>query len=269
MYVFSSSDKCVFASNDSTLRRSAISLLGYVFLLLLFASLLGAEQITVSAAKNSKSAFKTTEVKIDVKPGQRSFVAEWEFTNKWGFPMIVERIGNSCGCLAAKAASDKPVETNKSGAIKATFTPGNRRGLVRKSLHVKFYGHKKPVELIVEARIPSPVNLSNQELIWAAGEEPGTKVVNVTTGTGQGFRITRLLGVPEKLYKIRKEVVAKDKHYRLHITPLGKPSPGVQTLQVRTDSKDPRDRIKAVFLRQAKSPAKESSEQASVAPKKP
>lgn len=196
-----------------------------------------------------KTAFASTEVKINVKPGQPSFVAEWKFTNRWGFPMIVERIGNSCGCLKAKAASDKPVETDTQGAIRAVFSPGNRRGIVRKSLHVKFYGHKDTVELIVEANIPSSVTLSARELTWPSSEVSDTKVIDVKTGNGKQFQITNLLGVSDKLYEIRKEVVTADSHYRVHITPLGKPSAGIQTLQVRTNSRDPRDRILAVFLR--------------------
>ena len=77
-------------------------------------------------------------------------------------------------------------------------------------------------------------------------------MIDVTTGTGQKFAITGLLGVSEKLYTIRKEVVAAGSHYRVHITPLEKPSSGIQTLQIRTNSRDPRDQVLAVFLRHAK-----------------
>lgn len=140
----------------------------------------GAEQAAQNEALTAKAAFVSTEIKIDIKPGQPSFLAEWNYTNAsalaFGFPMLIQSIGSSCGCLTAKAASDKPVKTGETGAIRATFSPGNHRGLLRKSLHVRFYGHTDAVELIVEAHIPSPVELSTQELSWTPDKVSDTKV---------------------------------------------------------------------------------------------
>lgn len=233
----------------------------------------GAEQAAQNEVLTAKAAFVSTEIKIDIKPGQPSFLAEWNYTNAsalgFGFPMLVESIGSSCGCLAAKAASDKPVKTGESGTIRATFSPGNHRGLLRKSLHVRFYGHTDAVELIVEARIPSPVELSTQELMWTPDKVSDTKVIDITTGTGEEFSITNLLGVSEKLYSIRKEVVVAGSHYQLHITPLENLSPGIQTLQIRTNSRDPRDKVLVVFLRNEKPTVTGSSESKPVVSKQP
>ena len=196
-----------------------------------------------------RSAFSSTELRIQVEPGKKSFTAEWEYTNPHDLPLVVQGVDSSCGCLAAKATDYKQVAKGESGKITADFSPGNHRGTLRKSIHVRFVGYAKPVELVMEAKIPSPVELSTQELAWTSENLDEKQVVEVTSGTAQDFQITGLRGVSESLFTIRKEIVSANRHYRLHVTPTGKPSPGIQTLQVTTNSPDPRDRVTAVFLR--------------------
>ena len=208
-----------------------------------------AEAQSAASEKDIRSAFAATEVKIQVKPGKDSFTAEWAYTNPYELPMVVEHVDSSCGCLAAQTADYNQVTQGKSGKITAEFKPGNHRGTLRKSVHVRFVGYAKPVELVMEAKIPSPVEFSTQELTWTADNSDESQVVDITTGTAKDFQITDLLGVSDSLFTIKKEIVTEKRHYRLHITPTGKASPGIQTLQVRTDSRDPRDQVIAVFLR--------------------
>lgn len=199
------------------------------------------------AARLIASAFDSTVVKIPVKPGEESITAEWSFTNHWNFPLSVERFDTSCGCLSGKA--DQPtLSPGQSGKLTAAFAPGQYRGLLRKSLHVRFVGHEKPVELIVEATIPAHVELSTQELVWKSEAKPEAKFIEIKSGTGKPFTLTGLLGVPENQFTILSETVEEKNHYRVSITP--KPgATGPHCLQVRTDSPDPRDSIQAVFLR--------------------
>jgi hypothetical protein len=119
---------------------------------------------------------------------------------------------------------------------------------------------------VAEAHIPSPVELSSQELTWMANKAAETEIIEVTTGTDQKFEITGLLGVSEYLYEIRKEVVTEGSHYRIHIKPTDKVGLGIQTLQVRTNSPDPRDQVLAVFLRHEEAPTSKTTQ---VEPKKP
>lgn len=202
------------------------------------------------AAKNGiRSAFVATEVKIDVEPSKKEFVAEWKYTNPYEQPLAIDAISSSCGCLAAPKVEFKPIAKGESSSISATFTPGNHRGILRKSLYVTFAMYEKPIELVVEAHIPSPVELSTQELSWTKENKNQPQIVDVTSGTAQDFEITGLLGVPESLFSVVKETVTEKRHYRLRITPTGEPVQNIQVLQVRTDSKDPRDQVIAVFLR--------------------
>jgi len=176
---------------------------------------------------------------------------------------VIEHISAPCGCLDAitKPATEEElsgVAPGESGEIRAVVTPGNHRGLIRKSVYVRFFGHDDHVELIVEARIPSQVELSQQELTWTPAEKDESRVIDVTSGTGQDFNITDLLGVSEQLYTIRRELVTAN-HYRLHITPAGTLDPGIQILQIRTDSADPRCQLLTVFLRAAESTPSDES----------
>jgi hypothetical protein len=198
-----------------------------------------------------ESAFESTTARITAMPDAQGVPVEWTYVNRWDFPLVVERFEQSCGCLSGQAeqAAQEAVPPGKTGMIRASFTPGAHRGLLRKSLHVRFIGHDRPVELVVEASIPSGIELSTHELVWKAGEKTGSQIIEVTSGTGKDFAITGLLGVSERLFSIKREVLAEGRHYRLHITPIESRVGGIHCLQIRTDSSDPRERVLAVFLR--------------------
>jgi hypothetical protein len=205
--------------------------------------------ITSVTAKETPSlefAFASTTVKITAMPDAVNIPVEWAYTNQLNEPLMVEKFEESCGCLSGEL-EQQVHKTGESGVIRASFTPGSSRGVIRKSLHVRFVGHEKPVELIVEAKIASPVQLSTQQIIWKSSESSTAKTIDVTTGTETDFSITALFGLPENLFKVTQETITPLRQYRIYITPAAE-SNGIHTLQVRTDSKDPRDQIQAVFL---------------------
>lgn len=204
-----------------------------------------------SLTKTIESAFESAVVQLIVKPNDKAVEAVWTYTNHWEIPLLVERFDQSCGCLSGNVAPSghQAVAPGKSGSIRAEFTPGNHRGLLRKSLHVRFVGHEKPVELIVQANIPSTVELSTRELHWKAdSKSPAPQIIDITSGTGADFAITGLVGVPESHFTITSETLTENRHYQVTITPVGTLPVGVDTLQIRTNSSDPRDRVFAVFL---------------------
>lgn len=226
--------------------------------------LTAAENAQLAPVRPIESAFESKVVKLKAKPDDKNVSVEWTYTNHWDFPLAVERFEQSCGCLSGQVAqaSGQPGQTEletvppgKRGTIRASFTPGAHRGLLRKSLHVRFIGHDKPVELVVEAMIPSSVELSTRELVWKRGKKTASQTIEVTSGTGADFTITGLQGVPETQFAIRQEAIVPKRHYRIHITPAGALPLGAQCLQVRTDSADPRDRVLAVFLSTEAAPA--------------
>ncbi len=212
-------------------------------------SLCGAE-VATSKVQLVSSAFRATTIQLKVAPLATHIDAEWHYTNRWDFPLLIERIDQSCSCLSSTHDAEKatPLAPGATGTLRARFTPGAHRGLLRKSLHVRFVGHEKPVELVAEATIPSHVELSAQDLVWPATASTEAKSIDVTSGTGQAFKITSLQGLAENQFTVTPEVIKQGTHYRIVITPKASAA-GQHCLQVRTDSPDSRDSLRAVFLR--------------------
>jgi len=251
--------KSLILSTAASLRAVVVAVVATSF----SAVMVSAQDEEVPAQNAISSAFESITVSCKVMPDSKGDTLVWKYTNHWDFPLVIEHISAPCGCLDAitKPATEEElsgVAPGESGEIRAVVTPGNHRGLIRKSVYVRFFGHDDHVELIVEARIPSQVELSQQELTWTPAEKDESRVIDVTSGTGQDFNITDLLGVSEQLYTIRRELVTAN-HYRLHITPAGTLDPGIQILQIRTDSADPRCQLRTVFLRAAESTPSDES----------
>jgi hypothetical protein len=200
-----------------------------------------------------ESAFVSTKAQVTTMPDAVWVPVEWKYTNLWDFPLLVERFEESCGCLGG-VADKQAVAPGASGVIRANFAPGGYRGKVRKSLHVRFVGFNKPVELVAEVTVPSGVEISSQELVWEQGAKPSPKTVDVKAGTDADFTITGLAGVPDGKFTLTQETITPGRHYRITATPTGNADPAAECLQVRTDSADLRDRVLAVFLRTGANP---------------
>lgn len=192
----------------------------------------------------------------------------WSYVNHWSFPLVIDQFEESCACLSPKGRVEA-VKPGESGVIRAAFDVGNQRGLIRKSLHVRFVGHEGSVELVAEALVPPGVKLSTHELVWSAGEN-GALFVDVTAGTDESFEITALRGVQATEFEVQTKTVAAGRHYRLTVKPgPSAPEAGARCLQIQTDSADPRDRIVAVFLRAGNGdgdPTSEDAEHKDLAP---
>lgn len=204
----------------------------------------GAER---DAGRGIAAAFDSRVVRFSLAEGTDGTEVAWRYVNRWDFPLLVEGFEESCSCLRGCAESEA-IEPGESGTIRAVFTAGGRRGLVRKSLHVRFVGHDGAVELVAEANIPAVVELSRRELVWRRGEPVEAQSVELTAGTPSGFRITSLVGLSDKEFEVRQETLEEGRRYRLTITPASVAKLAVRSLQVRTDSPDPRDRIVPLFL---------------------
>lgn len=202
-----------------------------------------------AVGKDISVAFPKQVVRIQVEPGKESFSAEWAYTNPYELPMVVQELKSDCGCLVVEADHTKQVAKGESGKISADFSPGARRGLIRITLKIRFVGYDKPVKLILEAKIPAPVEVSTAELTWTAKNRNQAQSLDVTTGTSTDFQITDLTGLPEGRFTIKQETVKEKRHYRLHITPTSKAVPSVQYLQICTDARDPGDQLIEVHLR--------------------
>lgn len=173
--------------------------------------------------------------------------------------MIIEKVDTNCGCLAAQRDRQQ-IAPGATGFLSATLTPGNHRGLLKKSLFVRFATFPEPVEVLAEIAIPSTVLVSEQQLTWTgagAAPKPDTRTVDVTSGDGTAFQITGLVGVPETRFSIEQKTITPGQHYQILITPANPSPPEAVSaaLQIRTNSPNPRDQVIILFLNQAgKSP---------------
>ena len=199
-----------------------------------------------SQAGEISSAFESLVAHVAESYRSGDVEVSWKYVNRLDFPLVVERFEESCVCLRGRPDNNE-VAPGAGGTIRAIFNAGQHRGTVRKSLHVRFAGHDKPVELVAEARIPSSVALSSQELVWKSGEPSSGQVIDVTAGTSAAFQITDLRGPTLGEFSIERSTITEGRHYRLTVTPLS-PAAGVRCLQIHTNSPDPRDRLLAVFL---------------------
>lgn len=221
-------------------------------------ALAGAPTATVPEIESAFDARVIILPTFSEDSGSKPHEIAWTYVNRWDFPLVVERFEESCACLRGRS-DGQPVGPGGTGMIRADFETGSHRGLVRKSLRVRFVGHERPVELVAETRVPASVELSDHELVWHAGATDAARTVEVTAGTSTSFKINDVRGVESEEFGILIETVVEGRHYRITITPgAGLPDSATRCLRIRTDSPDPRDRVLAVFLRTGEPPAAEA-----------
>lgn len=210
---------------------------------------LAGASLALASSDDIRAAFPNKVVKLQAERGKDAYTVEWAYTNPHDLPMVVEKVDSDCGCLVVEVDGTRPVEKGESGKVTAEFSPGARQGRMWIGLKVRFVGYDQAVDLVLEARIPAPVEASVQELTWTAKSRKQTRTVEVTTGTATDFKITGLTGLPKGFFTIKQETVKEKRHYRLQITPTDKVRPGLQHLQICTDARDPMHQMVEVHLR--------------------
>lgn len=84
----------------------------------------------------------------------------FEFTNQGEVPVIVNRVGTTCGCTAP-VWTKKPVLPKKKGVVKVTFDPRNRPGIFSKYITVVTNAGTKRLQ-VKGVVTPRPKTLSEQ-----------------------------------------------------------------------------------------------------------
>jgi hypothetical protein len=240
-------------SKHALVRVRAV-LCGLAFAIALVSIALAQQTVSVTERPIAE-AFANPIQRVNAAQGALSIPVEWVYTNHWSIPLLAERIDSSCGCLAAQI-DHQQIAPGATGILRATLTPGALRGVLRKSLSVRFVGFSKPVEISVETTIPSSVSLSQQQLRWPSSgslSSSETQIIDVTSMTDKSFAITGLLGLQESQFTIVQKTITPGKHYQLHITPANPHPAGALSaaLQIRTNSPDPRDQVLILLMYQA------------------
>ena len=207
---------------------------------LLLSCVLSAAARTVAVA----AKFDTREIKVAAEPGVGVVELSFEFTNTGEIPLVVEEFSQSCGCMQG-SWNGVPVAPGARGKITAKLLTTGLRGTVRKALRVKFL-EGGVVELVGEVKIPEAVTYSAQTLRWGLGETPGPKQVDIVVTAKAPLRVLSV-SVNSSAFARELLTIEDGRRYRIIVTPRDTAATRVCVLQVRTDSKDPRDSLKGLF----------------------
>ena len=99
--------------------------------------------------------------------------ADFTFTNAGNRPVRIEDVKSGCGCTTA-LPDKKDYAPGEKGHITATFTIGERTGLQKILITVKFAGETPPVPLLLVAHIPVCMTVTPELLYWQIGDAPET-----------------------------------------------------------------------------------------------
>jgi Protein of unknown function (DUF1573) len=176
----------------------------------------------------------TTEQTLKAKPGDREVVATYRFTNTGATPITIDNVHTSCGCTTAALAKND-YAPGESGQIVARMDIGNRTGHQEKSIVVTTKQNpRSPMVLRLLADIPEPVVMKPTFVMWALGESPTPKIIDIKVT--DGFPV-RLLKVDSDNPDIKVEVrqVHPGVELEVKVTPKDTSRPEMATLLVRTD----------------------------------
>lgn len=203
-------------------------------------------QAQTEAARPSvqTAKFDTREIRTAAEPGVEVVDLCYEFTNTGEIPLVVEEFSHSCGCMQA-AWDGVAVAPGARGKITARFLTRGLRGVVRKSVHVKFV-EAGLVELIGEVTIPEALEYSVQSLRWSLGEAPSAKQVDIKVASKAPVRVLSV-SANDPSFACELQCLEEGRSYRIVITPRDTETLHICILQVRTDSKDPRDALHGLF----------------------
>jgi len=199
---------------------------------------------TSARAGSVTAKFDKVEIKTTSQPGVGVVDLCYEFTNTGDFPLAVEGFTQSCGCMAGEW-DGVPVNPGSTGKIIAKFLTQGLRGTVSKHLGVKFVASGS-IELAAEVTIPDALIYSAQTLHWTIGEVAKPQHVDIAIGAKSFLRVLSV-SANDPTFSCELITIKESENYRVVITPNDTLTERVCVLQVRTDSKDPRDALHGLF----------------------
>jgi hypothetical protein len=143
---------------------------------------------------------------------------EFRFKNTGAALVTIESVDSECGCTTT-TLDKNTLAPGETGAIKATFTFGARRGRYEKHISVQIEGEEKPATLALIAFIPEQVRLVPEFVYWRAGESAEPKTIHLTILPEAGaLRVTEVSSSSPH-WKVALETATAGKEYVLKIQP--------------------------------------------------
>jgi hypothetical protein len=176
----------------------------------------------------------TTEQTLKVKPGDREVVATYRFTNTGTTPITIDNVHTSCGCTTA-ALTKNEYAPGETGQIVARMEIGSRVGHQEKSILVTTKQNpKSPMVLRLLADIPEGVVMKPTFVMWALGESPKPKTIDIKVTDGFPIKVLKVDSDNPDI-KVEVNQVHPGVELEVTVTPKDTSRPEMATLLVRTD----------------------------------
>ncbi len=182
--------------------------------------LLLAVAVTVPAAALE---WEADTVRVTIAPFQATQDVVFHFRNRGQAAVALTDIQTNCDCLSAEA-DHTSVAPGESGAIKATFTVGDRAGLYERVITVRSDDAKEPMRLHLEIEVPETCSVAPRSLQWKLNAAGAPQTVALTAAAGLTIDFSE--AVPTNAaFSARLETVVAGRSYLVHVRPTDTSQP--------------------------------------------
>lgn len=197
------------------------------FLRLFLLGLLAAGSLPSAAALE----WKNPTLEFTATPFQSSLPAAFQYTNTGAKPVRILAVESNCDCLDAMA-DRAVVAPGESGAIRTTFTIGDRLGLYERMIKVTTDDSPKPVRLLLRVEVPELAALAPPSVAWNINEPAAEKTVDLTVAPGLLIDFTAVQPTNGD-FVARLETVEPGRIYRIHLKPANTTQPANSAFRLR------------------------------------
>lgn len=162
---------------------------------------------------------------IEVHPLQASKTIHFHFSNEGSKSIEILDLKPTCGCISGKIEK-KVYQPGESGSLEVTFSLEKREGPQRKGIAVKT-SDGKTVQLFLSTNIKPTFKLSMKRLVWASGEDRGSKSLLIENHHQTPFRLKE--AVPKR-EGVSVELIPKRDGFEYEL--VVKPDPEVKNILI-------------------------------------
>lgn len=189
--------------------------------------------------------WRARTLEFTTAPFQTAQEATFPFTNTGDKPVRILAVESNCDCLDARA--DRAVYApGTSGAIRTSFTIGDRLGLYERRISVVTDENAGPVHLLLRIEVPELVVLTPHSVAWRINEPAVEKSVDLAVMPGLliGFSGVQ---TSNSGFAARLETVEAGRRYRVHLKPSGTALPANAAFRLQGRASSGQDVIVSTY----------------------
>lgn len=194
--------------------------------------------------------FKEISQTINAPADVTTVTATYEFTNKSGKSVTIQKLDPGCSCVLAEIADGKlRYGPGESGTISAKFDMANFSGSVDKA--ILLYLDKDPLDkpsqvLKLKVNIPVLVGLEPKTVQWEVGGKLKPQTIKIRIIDGQTIHVTNVQSSSDA-FSYQLKTLEDGRSYDLIVTPKDMKSPSIGVFRIETDCKIAKHRIQQAF----------------------